>query len=337
MTRDLPVRRRGWLALALVPLLVVLAFYVADPQTGHEPTGNVESTKEIKRRARRVDFIKALKRPRRWNRNIDRGGAGEIDTRLRNVKIRELPVEDEEEEPAGPEQRENREIVAVMKRSLGAYRAAFGTFVCEGEMKMMYPTANSDPDRSPGERFGPAQEVRGRFVYKVDSRGNTYLHQETQTGQGNTEFDRRAYNGDLYFVDGEHVFTSGVEATRQTQAMDDILAAKRENGGEPLVRRNWISLLDDIEKIAGFQLVSEDSGRRVYEAEDTNPALQKSTVEMKRLSGRIVVDREEGVMLQGRLEGRGTLRRGYMEGGNIGFLIEMRVHSIGRVADIVAP
>jgi hypothetical protein len=262
----------------------------------------------------------------------------DVDPSLRNVTVTELAVDDPHKEPDDPEKREIKRIIGVMTKPLDESFRNLPSFTYRGEMKMTAPTFTMDEKAyNAGQRYGESIEVTSRFTLQKDEKGNFHIHQEASSSKGNTKFDSKMYNGDLYYVDGKYTFIDANGDVVGEDTLNQVLSNNAHDNSEPLVRRNWIQLIKQMDLVMGFNSSGEDDASQNYVIQDINPDIQKSTMQTNNLSGNISILKDHQIIGEANIEGDGQLKRGYMSGADISYSINMAISDIGSVSSIANP
>ncbi len=351
-----PSKRKLLVALAVLAFVGLACVIVSSWRTPPPPSaaeddlsaslrgeGGRAQPGERKKRSGRTIERAIPSRPaarRETPRETERNGEDEVDPRLRNLKVIDMPLEekDPDEEPDTPEETARKRLVKIMTQPLKSAAEALPSFVYRGEMKVSIPTLVRDEEaHKAGKRFGESVEVTGSFTLTRDEEGNFVLHQETKSAGGNTKYDGGAYNGDLYYVDGKYSYVDAEGNRVGGESIGDVLTVMRSDGEEPLVRRNWIQIVKELGLVIGFDEAGDDDREQNYAVRAINPELQKKTVELDRLSGDLTVMKDFGVMGRANLDGAGTLRRGYMSGADVSYAIRLEITDIGAVSAVKTP
>lgn len=264
---------------------------------------------------------------------------GEIsDPRLANITVIEWETEAEKEEPLTPEEEARRKTMATAVKPLKSVMSALSSFTYKGEMKLTVPTLTQNEEAfKAGQRYGEGIEVTSSFELKKAEDGSYYVKQESHTAKGDTKYDTPEYNGELYYIDGEFTYIGSDGSVADDATLSRVLAINNANDLEPLVRKNWIQIIKDMDQVMGFDSGEATAQGTTYAVTDINPEKQKGTVEISSLSGTLTVLEDQDVMTSADISGAGQLKRGYMSGADIAYTIKLDISDVGQVETISPP
>ncbi|MBF0120365.1 MAG: hypothetical protein HQK79_16125 [Desulfobacterales bacterium] len=262
---------------------------------------------------------------------------GSVDPLLKDVVITEIPASEPSEMHEDPQKQEIKRIISVMTAPFHAYKEKLSSFACEGEMDVIVPTLNTDEKSfNQGKRYGKGIKVNSKFSCEIDENNNYHIRQETKTDQGNTKYDKEPYyNGDIYFVDGKYAFIGRDGKQLSGDDLKKAMSAFQESNNEPLVRKNWIEIVKDIDLVIGFDSTEQSENKQSFSIKPINPDMQQKTMKLDSLSGTVKIN--DNLMVDGNVNGKGQLKRGYMSGADVGYSMKMHIKDVGNVQPITLP
>ncbi|MEW5734941.1 MAG: hypothetical protein AB1921_08800 [Thermodesulfobacteriota bacterium] len=262
----------------------------------------------------------------------------EVDPRLANATVTEISAYDPQDDNLTPEEQRIKKTISVATKPLRSTMTELPSFRYKGKMNITVPTmAESEEAYKAGERYGKGIEVTSSFLIEKAQDGSYHVHQEAKTAKGDTKYDSPEYNGDLYYKDGEFVYVGADGKKADDKTLSRILAAQDVNKLEPLVRRNFIQILNEISMVVGFDQTGSAAGSTDFNIKPINPEKQESTVKLSGLSGQLSILDDTQTMQNLDIKGAGQLKSGYMSGANISYDIHMEVTDIGGISTIDVP
>ncbi|MCP4133899.1 MAG: hypothetical protein GY754_23215 [bacterium] len=271
----------------------------------------------------------------------DAADSENIDPRLKNISINELPVEEPNPEPTDPEEKKIYRVSSIITEPMSMIMQKYSSFICEGEMKVLAPSLTTNEKAyKQGKKYGPGIEVSGKFTFTKDKHNNFRLHQETRCAKKESKYNTEIYNGDLYYIEGNYYFVDNKGTLRDKDTTESVLAVRQQDRQEPLVRRNWIQIIKDLGGVLGFdehRANNDNTEEKIFFFKGRKPNLQKKTVLIKKLSGSVMIVTSNDTMIEGSINGRNTYKHGYLSGADSSYTIKMRIHSIGNAPDVREP
>ena len=260
------------------------------------------------------------------------------DPRLKDVDVVEMETVQPGDEPKTSEEKRIQGLLLVLTEPMSVINKKFPSFTYEGTMRVTVPTRNDDLESfKKGKKYGKGIEVVSSFIYRKDEAGNFHLRQRTQVEKKDSDYNGDIYNGNLYYVDRQYVFTDLKGVKRDDSVLKSVLLIRQQDNSEPLVRRNWIQIVKDLDMVMTFDLIEEEGDNREYSIRGANPDKQQKTIYIRHLFGGFMLLETNSTMLSGKINGDVRNMRGYMIGSDMTFAISMRIYDIGKVPPIAAP
>ncbi|MBF0227240.1 MAG: hypothetical protein HQK76_17475 [Desulfobacterales bacterium] len=299
-------------------------------KTNQQEYPDTDSFDDITHESVRLDQIESTPLIEKKTKETDN-----LDPRLKGIKIKEIPVESETND-IDPKEKKKRQIISTMSTPMESNLKNLSSFIYEGEMKMTIPRLNQDKSSfESGQRYEAGIEVKSKFTFTKDENGNYHIYQRTQSEKGDSKFDAKEYNGDIYYVDGNPVFVDSNGNIADDSQSSSIFFAMKKSNHEPLVRQNWLQILNDISPGIGFETIFEGSYQQNYGIKPENKKQDGQTISVKKISGDITIS--NGNMTNASIEGIGEVERGFMAGSTVNYSIELKVYDIGKVPRITTP
>lgn len=261
-----------------------------------------------------------------------------VDPRLANITVTEISAYDPKDFETTPEQERIKKTISIATKPLRSAMGELPSFRYKGKMDVTVPTmAESEEAYNAGQRYGKGIQVTSSFVIEKAEDGSYHVHQEAQTATGETKYDGPEYNGDLYYKEGEFVYI-GLDGKKADDALlSRILTNQEASKLEPLVRRNFIQILNELDDVVGFDDAGAPAGSTGYDIKAINPEMQETTVKLSELSGQLSILDETETMNKVDIKGVGELRSGYMSGATVSYDIQMEISDVGGISTINMP
>lgn len=347
------MKRKIMPTVILIGCLMAIAIYIAggwqknnyrSTTSNQDKTGLSFNTKEVIKNGVITDNKKTQKQqiiPKESSRNKsefttkNKTDKVHIDPRLKDIKVTGEVVEDPEQHLENdPERLETTIRLQQFTMPIKNLMMFFPSFAYEGKMELEIPTFTNRRDNYDGS----TAKITSKFTLLKDEDGNFELSQESNSSNRKNTFSSPAYNGHYYYVDGEtEYYTSSGE-----QYFDDKLSMIKtlldKNNSEPLVRKKWIEIINDIEPVIDLELITEGENSITWniikrDGLDTN----NQKIKITSLRGTVTARTSDNVVTQASFDGSGTYQEGFMKGATVSWKIDLNLSQIGIQGQIYLP
>ena len=116
-----------------------------------------------------------------------------------------------------------------------------------------------------------------------------------------------------------------------------VLARWQENRQEPLVRRNWIQIIEDLKMVIDFNKINGGDEKAEYTLFFFFWAMQEKTLLIDHLRGDTTINTAYDAMERGSLTGKSKYMMGYIKGAKSSYSVTLTLSDIDATESLYLP